>query len=810
MNDPSRTHQDLIDENTLLKQRVRELEQSDAERRSAEEALKASEERYRQLVREAPAAIYEIDFTARKFLSVNDVMCQYLGYTREELLAIDPIDIITPETLNIFLERRMRLMAGESISPNSELQIRRKDGSLIWALININSSYARTVDGHVVVTVVAHDITDRKQAEEALKASEEKYRDLVKYAPAGIYEIDFTTLSILSVNDAMCEYSGYTREEILAGDPRQILSEESLNRFLERHVRIMAGEPVPESVEFELRRKDGSLIWCLLNNSYSRTPEGHVVSTVIIHDITERKRAEEALKRSEEQYRYLVKHAPAGIYEVDFTAGRFLSVNDAMCLYTGYSREELLEMEPINIVEEGNRATMVERILRILAGKPVDNDVEVRIRRKDGGLTWAYLNNSFSRRADGHLVSTVIAHNITERKRAEEEKKALMERLQRAEKMEALGTMAGGVAHDLNNVLGIVVGYAEMLLTDMKRSDPLRDGLTDILEHGKRAAAIVQDLLTLARRGVSTREVLNLNNMIAEYRTSPALAKLSTRHSAIRIVTDLEPDLLNVSGSAVHLSTSLYNLIANACESMPDGGTVVIRTRNQYLDKPIQGYDEVREGDYCVLSVSDTGQGISEADLPCIFEPFYTKKVMGRSGTGLGLAVVWGTMKDHDGYINVESRVNVGSTFTLYFPVTQEALASERAPVSVDEYMGRGETVLVVDDIAGQRSLATVMLERLNYSVASVASGEEAVAYVREHPVDILVLDMIMEPGMDGLDTYRSITQFRPGQKAVIVSGYSETERVRAAQALGAGAYVKKPYILEKLGQAVRKEMDRA
>ncbi len=809
MSSRSKTYQELVDENAVLKQKIQELERADAERRRAEEALKASEERYRQLVMEAPAAIYEIDFTTRRFLSVNDVMCLYLGYTREELLAIDAMEIITEDTLKVFLERRMRLMAGEAISPNSELQIRRKDGSLIWVLININSSYTRTVDGHAVVTVVAHDISDRKQTEEALKTSEEKYRDLFKYAPAGIYEIDFTTGKIVNCNDAICDYSGYSREEVLTMNPTQILTEESLQRFLARHVKILAGEAVPESVEFELKRKDGTLIWCLLNNSYSRSPEGHVVSTVIIHDITARKRAEEALKRSEEQYRYLVKHAPAGIYEVDFTAGRFLSVNDAMCLYTGYSREELLEMEPIHIVAEESRDTMVERALRILAGEPVDNDVEVLIRRKDGGLTWAYLNNRFSMRQDGHFVSTVIAHNITERKRAEAEKQALTERLQRAEKMEALGTMAGGVAHDLNNVLGIVVGFAELLLCEVSGSDPMRAGLTDILDHGKRAAAIVQDLLTLARRGVSTREVLNLNDMIAEFEKSPAPAKLSAGRSGIRIVTELEPRLLNISGSAAHVSMSLYNLVANACESMPGNGTVIIRTRNRYLDKPVKGYDEIREGDYVVLSVSDTGQGISDADLPRIFEPFYTKKVMGRSGTGLGLAVVWGTMQDHDGYVNVESRVNAGSTFTLFFPVTREAPASERGSVAADDYMGRGETVLVVDDIEGQRAMATKMLGKLNYVVASAASGEEAVAYVREHPVDILVLDMIMEPGMDGLDTYRSIVQFRPGQKAVIVSGFSETERVHAAQAMGAGAYVKKPYILERLGLAVRQELDR-
>ena len=231
---------------------------------------------------------------------------------------------------------------------------------------------------------------------------------------------------------------------------------------------------------------------------------------------------------------------------------------------------------------------------------------------------------------------------------------------------------------------------------------------------------------------------------------------------------------------------------------------MTIKTANQYLDKPIQGYDEVREGDYVVLSVSDTGEGIPAADLKRIFEPFYTKKVMGRSGTGLGLAVVWGTVKDHNGYINVESEGGGGQHLYPLFPRDEGRHPPQKLPVSLSEYMGRGESILVVDDVKGQRELAGAMLGKLNYKVASVASGEEAVAYIKEHPVDLMVLDMIMDPGMDGLDTYRRVLEIRPQQKAVIVSGFSETERVHAAQALGAGAYVKKPYVLEKLGLAVK------
>jgi len=402
-----------------------------------------------------------------------------------------------------------------------------------------------------------------------------------------------------------------------------------------------------------------------------------------------------------------------------------------------------------------------------------------------------------------------MVQDITDRKRTEEEKRILEERLNRAEKMESLGILAGGVAHDLNNVLGVVVGYAELLLLKANESSTIRPQLMEIMKGGQRSAAIVQDLLTLARRGVSGGSVLNLNSIISDCQKLPEFYNLSSFYSSVKIRTELEPDLPNISGSSVHLAKTIFNLISNASEAMPKGGVLTIKTANLYLDKPIHGYDEIREGDYVVLSVSDTGEGIHAADMKRIFEPFYTKKVMGRSGTGLGLAVVWGTVKDHNGYINVQSEEGKGSTFTLYFPVTREALSEEHVAVSMSEYMGKGESILVVDDVKEQRDLAEEMLRRLNYSVSTVKSGEEAVAYLKKHKADLMILDMIMDPGIDGLETYRRVLEINPRQKAVIVSGFSETDRVQKVHEMGAKTFVSKPYILERIGSAVRKEIDR-
>jgi len=527
---------------------------------------------------------------------------------------------------------------------------------------------------------------------------------------------------------------------------------------------------------------------------------------ILTEEIERRQKLEANLRESEERYRNLFENAHEAILVVQ--DGKVVFLNPMAVMRAGYSCEELMARPFIEFIHPDDRDMVIDRNLRRMKDEEILLLYPFRILHRDGDIRWVELKSVLIN-WQGKAATMNFLADITDRKRAEEDSRRLEDRLNRAEKMEALGTMAGGVAHDLNNILGVVVGYAEMLLRREDEASPIRPKLMNILKGGERAAAVVQDLLTLARRGVPSRQVLNLNDIVTDVRQSPEFMNFSTYHPLMRLKFDLDPELLNINGSPVHLGKTLYNLAANAGEATPKGGVLTIKTTNQYLDKPIHGYDEVREGDYVVLSVSDTGEGIPAADLKRIFEPFYTKKVMGRSGTGLGLAVVWGTVKDHDGYINVQSEEGKGSIFTLYFPVTREEMSAEELAVAISDYMGKGESVLVADDVRGQRDLATEMLRELNYRVESVGSGEEAVAYLQEHNVDLMVLDMIMDPGMDGLDTYRSVIDIRPQQKAIIVSGFSETDRVYAAQNLGAGAYVRKPYVIEKLGLAVRKELDR-
>ena len=522
--------------------------------------------------------------------------------------------------------------------------------------------------------------------------------------------------------------------------------------------------------------------------------------------------AYEKLQSSERKYRDLVENANSIILRMDKN-GKIIFFNEFAQRFLGYTEKEIIGENAANIIlppSGPNRLNFnkLSKSLQTDPGRPVvsENQTEKRSGEKVW-IAWTYkpiFNNA------GRFIEILcIGNDITELKGAGQEKEELRIQLQRAQKMEAIGTLAGGVAHDLNNILSGIVSYPELLLMDLKEDSPLRKPILTIQKSGEKAAAIVQDLLTLARRGVEATEVVNLNSIVSEYLHSPEHARLELNHPKAKIETNLDQNLLNILGSPVHLSKTVMNLVSNAAEAMLEGGNIVITTENRHMDKNKYGFDEIDKGDYATLIIEDTGIGISPEDMERIFEPFYTKKTMGRSGTGLGMAVVWGTVKDHRGHIDLQSIEGQGTEITLYFPVTRKVFSQEAEMASIQDVMGKGESILVVDDLKEQRQIATEMLEKLGYSVTTMPSGEEAIKYLHNHTIDLLVLDMIMEPGIDGLETYKKILEIRPGQKSIIASGYSESVRVKEAQHLGAGTYVKKPYLLEKIGRAIRTELDK-
>jgi len=541
-----------------------------------------------------------------------------------------------------------------------------------------------------------------------------------------------------------------------------------------------------------------------------RTQELNAKNQALINEIDRRKEVEAALQKNERKYRNIIENIEEGFFELDLE-GNLTFFNTSLCKITGYSHEELLGLNYRQYSCQETAETMFKVFNQVFSNtQPImvaDFEIELKDRRPlQIDLSAAPILDN-----DGRVIGfRGLMRDVSKRKKAELETRKLEKKLQQAQKMKAIGTLAGGVAHDLNNILSGIVSYPDLILMDLPENSPLVEPILTIQESGKRAAAIVQDLLTLARRGVSVSEVVNLNDIVNEYLISPQLDKLKSYHPYVEIESNLDSALLNIMGSPVHLSKTIMNLVSNAVEAMPDGGKVEIKAENKYIDTPISGYEDVEEGDYAVLTVSDHGIGIAPDEINRIFEPFYTKKVMGRSGTGLGMAVVWGTVKDHKGYIHVKSDEGKGTTIKLFFPVTRKPIGSNEIPNSLESYRGDGETILVVDDVKEQRNIASKLLSHLGYSVQTVGSGKEAVEYMDANPTDLVVLDMLMPPGIDGLETYQRIISKHPGQRAIIASGFSETNRVKKAQSLGAGEYVKKPYTLEKIGLAVKDELNKS
>lgn len=519
---------------------------------------------------------------------------------------------------------------------------------------------------------------------------------------------------------------------------------------------------------------------------------------------------EETLRVSVERNRLATSAAKVGVWDWDIKTGDFyLDPNIKAIL--GYTDDEIpndIETWVTYVHPEDSQAVM-EAAQACLDGETPEYIFEHRMLHKDGSTRWIMVRGKAIRDESGDAVRLIGTDaDITERKQTEEALRESEEKLARLNKMESMGLLAGGVAHDLNNILSGIVTYPDLLLMNLPTDSEHRKYIEAIRESGLRAVAVVRDLLTVARGVASTKEPLNLNELVKEYLRSPELGKLEQLHPTATIKTRLDNELLNISGSKAHLRKVVMNLVSNAAEALDAHGNVIISTMNRYVDKPIKGYSDVNEGEYVIWSVSDDGPGILPDDLDRIFEPFYTKKIMGRSGTGLGLAVVWNVVQDHKGYIDVKSDEN-GTTFDLYFPITREEISDKDLSIPIKDYKGNGETILVVDDVPGQLEIACEVLDALDYKPKAVSSGEEAVEYVKENPVDLILLDMIMEPGINGRETYEQIIKIHPNQKAIIVSGFAETDEVREAQRLGAGQFIKKPVTIERIGLAVKEELEK-
>lgn len=545
------------------------------------------------------------------------------------------------------------------------------------------------------------------------------------------------------------------------------------------------------------------------------------------------------LRHAEKRYRDLFTQAVEGIFH-NTPDGRTVAANPALAAMMGYSTpEELLE----NITDLASQvyANPEERqhlLARIQADGMV-RDFQVRLRRRNGEIFWASLwAHSITNRQGEMTGLSGSVVDISERKRIEEESekrraaeaaheakselltvlemknRALQEalddlrktqsRLVQSEKMAVIGTMAGGVAHDLNNILAGVLSYPDLLLMQLPPDSGLRESIEVIRDSGAKAAAVVADLLTMSRSAAYNTVIFDINGLVEKHLSSPEFRELSSRYPGVRIETRLEDGLRLVMCSPVHIEKAIMNLTVNAVEAVGGTGTVAIGTENVDVKDGDDLSERLAPGEYVAIRVSDSGPGIAAGDLERVFEPFFSRKVLGRSGTGLGLAVVWNTVREHLGFV-VAASGDEGTVLSVYLPASREALEPPPAPTASLEQMKSTGTVLVVDDERTPRQIAARMLKALGYRADTVSSGEEAIAYLKKHTVDFVLLDMIMDPGMSGFETFREIVEIRPGQRAVITSGYTEHHDLAKAVELGVRGFLRKPFTTAQLADAIRR-----
>ena len=647
---------------------------------------------------------------------------------------------------------------------------------------------------------------DLRKSQGALRESKEKYRLLIENQTDLVVKVDIEG-KFQFISPSYCEMFGQKNEELLGNKFMPFVHEDDRDSTA-KAMEALYHPPHTAYIEQRAMTKDG-LKWLSWMDTAVLDENKNVVAIIGVgRDITERKQAEDSLRESKEKYASLANNLNVGIYRnIIGPNGKFIEANPAIVEMFGFnSREEFLKLKVSDLYK--NPDDRKEYKTKILKEGSVRNH-ELQLRKKNGTAFIGSISAVIVKDEKGEVkYSDGIIEDITERKQIEKTIRESEEKLARSKKMESLGLLAGGVAHDLNNVLAGIVSYPELLLMDLPEDSKLRKPIETMQESGHRATAIVQDLLTVAKGVATTKEPLYLNDLVRDYVNSPEFKKLKQFYPTVTVKTNLEKDLLNIGGSNVHIRKVVMNLVSNASDAIEGSGIVTISTMNRHLDRPLRGYDDVNTGEYVVLSVSDNGSGISSDDLERIFEPFYTKKIMGRTGTGLGLAVVWNTVQDHKGYIDVTSDKN-GTKFELYFPITRDEISGKDLSVPIKDYKGNGEMILVVDDVESQREISCKMLDTLGYNTEAVSSGEEAVDYLKGHTVDLILLDMIMDPGINGRETYERIIKIHPNQKAIIVSGYAETAEVKETQKLGAGNYIKKPLTLEKIGMAAKEELEK-
>ncbi len=759
------------------------------ERARAEQALRDSEIGFRLLFANNPLPMWVGDTESMQFLQVNDAAIAHYGYSREEFLQMRLTDMCSVEDVPQLLERlSIKQLAMKFGGP---WRHRLKDGRIIDVEIIL---HALEFAGRAAALVVAQDITERKRAE----AENARLIAAIEQSAEGIIITD-TRGTIQYANPAFTRIAGYSREEVIGRNPRLLKSGRQDRAFYEQLWKTILAGKIWHG-EIINRRKDGSLYTEQMSITPVRNERGAITHFISIkQDVTERKRAEEALRRSEARYRELVENAVYGIYRATHD-GKFLDVNPALVKMLGYdSKEELCSRDLCTDVyrDTAARAQLIEQYKQ--TGR-IDG-AELGWKRKDGSIIIVQLSGrAVIHEPGGAEEMEVIVEDVTERRLMEKQ-------LRQVQKFEAIGQLAGGIAHDFNNVIGAILGWAEIGLDQAPAESLLRGHFQKIRIQADRAASLTRQLLAFARRQILEPRDINLNHTVTDMLS--LLEKTISRDIELKTVT--APDLEAVRADPTQIEQVLMNLCLNARDAMPHGGRLVIETQNVELDQEYcRLYSYVRPGRYVRLGVSDTGVGMAAATREHIFEPFFTTKELGK-GTGLGLATVYGVVKQHGGLVQVYSELGRGTTFHVYLPVSDKVVQQEQRKEKTEAAQVRGgtETILVAEDHDGLREMARATLEGLGYHVKLARDGEEAVRVFQVYGEEIalVLLDVVM-PKLGGPQLYARLSAAKPELPVIFTTGHSTEIASLSALAEKGIPVLHKPYTPTQLGREVREALD--
>jgi PAS domain S-box-containing protein len=741
-------------------------------------------------VDQSPASIFITD-PRGTIQYVNERFTAITGYTRAEAVGKTPRILKSGLTPPEYYQALWKTILGGG-TWRSEIQNRRKSGELYWDAVTV--SPIRDQRGTIAhFLAVQEDITTRKDAEQALRDRDERFQQIANNIKDVFFVQTADYRETIYINRAYEELWGQTCQSLYANpqsfiDPIPPEDRGALFASIEKNRR---GEYAGD-VEFRVVRPDGSVRWMLAHAVPVRNEKGEVYRIAgVCSDVTERKKMESELKASEDYYRTILDNIVDAVFVAD-AEGKILDANPRALELTGYSREELLRLRVIDTYPPEDRGMGASRVASVVGGTP--SIAERRLLRKDGTILVVETNASLL--PDGRMLGTV--RDVTERRQLEQQ-------LRQAQKMEAIGRLAGGVAHDFNNVLTAVFGYIDLLREELPANSGAHEDLAEVRKAAERAASLTKQLLAFSRQQVLAPVVVDLNVLVGDF--EKMLARVIGEDVELRLA--LKDDAGNVRADPGQIQQVIMNLIVNARDAMPKGGKILIETSNADLtEQYAELHQPVVPGPYVMLAVTDNGTGMPPQVKARIFEPFFTTKEKGK-GTGLGLSTVYGIVKQSGGYIWAYSELGRGTTFKVYLPRVDAPAEQLRKPTEGKSLTGT-ETILLAEDDAILRPLARELLEKLGYRVLATEDTPSALAAAAAHrgKIDLLIADVVL-PGPSGRELAKRLTETRPEAKVLYVSGYTDDAIVHHGMLEPGLEFLQKPFTPAMLARKVRDVLDK-